>query len=335
MIDAAVLKRKVAALVAALAAGAPVAEIYHPDAELFAGHPLGRLEGRDQIDRFWARIRTALPDLERRDLIFLGGENRPDPRVTGPRAPHLVAAMGHLQATFSAPLLDIPATGGVIQLRYCEAHWLDGDRIRQSHVMVDWLDLMRQAGVFPLPPSFGAEGAWLGPATVDGVRIDSAPWSGPDALDTVLAMHSALLAFDGKSLESMPHEAFWTDAFMYYAASGIGTCRGLTGFRAHHQIPFLKAFPDRSGLGHFIRIADGPYAVTGGSVAGTHLGPFLGMTATGRRIEIPVMDFYRLDGSRIAENWLPMDVPHVAQQMGNDLFARMRHYAGDPALDLT
>jgi predicted ester cyclase len=117
---------------------------------------------------------------------------------------------------------------------------------------------------------------------------------------------------------------------MYYAGSGIGMCRGLGGFRAHHQIPFLRAFPDRMSEGHFIRISDGPYAVTGGVVAGTHSGAYLGMPATGKRVRMPVMDFYRLDGVRIAENWLPIDLLGLAAQMGNDLLARVRHHRGQP-----
>ncbi|MEM6307735.1 MAG: ester cyclase, partial [Pseudomonadota bacterium] len=157
------------------------------------------------------------------------------------------------------------------------------------------------------------------------------------AMDIVLAMHAALGAFDGKSLDTMPHADYWTDQFMWYGPAGIGTSRGLSGFRAHHQIPFLQAFPDRRGASHYIRIGDGPIAVTGGwpSVTATHTGEWLGMAPTGRKIDMRVMDFYRLDASgRIAENWVPMDVIYIALQMGVDLFARLRHITGQPRLTL-
>jgi predicted ester cyclase len=328
------MKRTTHGLLADLAKGRDVAEVYHPDATVHASYPWGDLVGLNAIEPLWKTLRTALPDMERRDLIFVGGDNRDDPRLDRPRAPHLVAALGHLQGTFVNDLLDIPATHGVVHLRYAEAHWLDGERIRTSHVILDVLDLKRQAGVWPLPPSLATEGMWPGPATQDGLRFGDDRWDGPDALDTVFAMHDALLSFDGVSLDSMPHAEFWTKDFMYYAAAGIGMCRGLDGFRAHHQIPFLRAFPDRSAEGHFVRISDGPYAVTGGTVLGTHSGEFLGMPATGKHIRMPVMDFYRLDGARIAENWLPMDVPLIAHQMGHDLFARLRHYRGRPRIAL-
>lgn len=324
------MKSRTRSLLMALAEGGDPAQAYHADAVVHANVPWGEMHGTDAILAVWAGLRAALPDMERRDLIFVGGDNRDDARFAGPRAPHLVAALGHLQGTFVRDLLDIPATHGVAHLRYAEAHWLDGDKIRESWLFFDLLDLKRQAGVWPLPKSLGTESMWPGPATQDGLRADGAQWNGPDALDAVFKMHDALLSFDGETLDSMPHEDHWTPNFMYYAAAGIGMCRGLDGFRAHHQIPFLQAFPDRISTGHFIRISDGPYAVTGGVVEATHKGAFLGMPGTGKRIRMPVMDFYRLDKDLIAENWLPMDVAYVAQQMGNDLFARARHYRGQP-----
>ena len=319
-------------LLADLAAGADPATVWHPDAAVDASHPWGRLD-RAGIAGLWSDLRRAMPDMERRDLIALGGPNRDDARFPGERAPHLVALLSHLQGTFAEPLLGIPSTHGAVTLRVAEAHWLDGGLIRRSWAIVDLLDLMRQAGVWPLPRSYGAEGEWPGPATQDGLRPDPAPGPAPDeaALDTVLEMHAALGRFDGRDLDSMPHDRFWTPEFMYYAGAGIGASRGLAGFRAHHQIPFLRAFADRRPEGHFVRLSSGPYAVTGGSVLATHGGEWLGMTATGRAIRVPVMDFYRLDRTgRIAENWLPIDVLGIAAQMGHDLLARVAHYAGRP-----
>jgi predicted ester cyclase len=293
----------------------------------------GGLSG-DTLAAFWSTLHTAFPDAERRDLIRVGGRNRDDPRLPGPRSPHLVAQIGLIQGTFTQPFLGLPPSNGVVHLRVAEAHWIDGGLIRQSHLIFDLVDFLDQIGLSPLPRSFGSPGPWPGPATGDGLRPDGADWADTDPLDTVFQMHAALGAFDGKDLDSMPHAQFWTDDFMYYAAAGIGMTRSLTGFRANHQIPFLRAFPDRRSEGHFIRIGDGPYAVTGGTVTGTHSATWLGMTPTGRTARLPVFDFYRLDGDRIAENWLPADIAGCAASLGNDLLARARHYAGAPDLDL-
>ncbi len=52
---------------------------------------------------------------------------------------------------------------------------------------------------------------------------------------------------------------------------------------------------------------------------------FLGVPATGKRVAMRVMDFYRCDDVTIVENWIPIDIPHLLLQMGVDLFGRMRH----------
>lgn len=329
------IKQALFGLLQDLSAGRDPADVYHRDARCAAMHPLGDLEGVDEIATLWQGLRHSFADMERRDLIFVGGENQDEPRRPGWwRAPHLVAALGHYQANFSKDYLGIPASGKVVHLRYAEAHWLDGDKIRNSWVIIDLLDLMRQANVWPLPASLGTEGMWPGPASLDGVYFGEPPAREQSALETVFAMHNELLAFDGKSLDTMDHEHYWTPNFMYYAASGIGMTRGLGEFRAHHQIPFLLAFPDRIAEGHFIRISDGNYAVTGGMVSGTHVDEYLGMPGTGKTFRLPVMDFYRLDGDRIAENWLPADMVGMAHGLGNDLLARVRHLSGNPVRTL-
>ena len=331
----ATMKARATALLDALVAGAPVESAYHDNAVWRGVHPFNERTGHAQIADVWNTLRSAIPDMERRTQMVLGGPNLPDTRVTTDRAADLVACSGVLQGTMRGDLLGIPATNGTVSVRFCEAHELRDEKIVQSWVMFDLLDLMRQAQCWPLPQSLGAEAQWQHPATGDGVRLTTST-TDSRAMDTVLKMHGALGNFDGKSLDSMNHGHYWTDTFMWYGPAGIGSTRGLEGFRAHHQIPFLRAYNDREGAGHYIRISDGPYAVTGGwpSVRGTHTGEWLGMAPTGRMIEMRVMDFYRLDGDKIAENWVPMDVIHIALQMGVDLFARVRHMTGQPDLTL-
>ena len=85
--------------------------------------------------------------------------------------------------------------------------------------------------------------------------------------------------------------------------------------------------------GHFIRIGDGNYAVTGGwgHLLATHSGvDWLGLAPTGKVVNMRVMDFYRCDTddagvTTLRENWVPIDIPHLLLQMGVDVFGRMRH----------
>jgi len=330
-LDIADLKSAVWGHLQLLASKGDVAAVFTPDAKMFACQPINEIQGTDAIGSVYAALHTALPDLERRDHIFVAGNNLPDDRVKHPRPNQIVAAMGVYQGTFATPLFDVPPTHGTVSLRYCEAYELDAKsgKIQQAWIMWDMADLMMQAGVWPLSKSLGAEHQWHSPQPQNGLRIclDSTPGS----MDQVLAMHTALAKFDGVDLDSMPHADYWADTFMWYGFGGIGSTRGLAGFRAHHQIPFLQAFPDRLGAGHYMRIEDGPFAVTGGwpSVTATHTGEWLGIGPTGHTIKMRVMDFYRLDDDgMIAENWVPIDVIDMALQMGVDVFARMRHQLG-------
>ena len=48
-----------------------------------------------------------------------------------------------------------------------------------------------------------------------------------------------------KDMQVMEMDRFWHPRMTWYGPSGIGTGRGIDGFRKWHQIPFLKAMPDR------------------------------------------------------------------------------------------
>ncbi len=298
------------------------------DVALHVTHPINELSGIEAgLAQLWHPLRKALPDMERRDFFVAGGTYREG---------DWVACMGHYLGTFARDWLGIPASRGVVHLRYCEAHELRNGKIITSYIFLDALDLMRQAGYFPIAPSLGAEILWLPPATLDGVILSPQDEArSRRTIETILRMHAALGYYSGQPptrevLDEMEQARHWHPNFMWYGPSGIGTTRGLQGFEDYHQIPFLVAFPDRGGSeqGHFIRIGDGYFAVTGGwgYLRATHTGGELfGVPATGKRLKMRVMDFYRCDDETIVENWIPIDVPHILLQMGIDVFGRMRH----------
>ena len=142
------------------------------------------------------------------------------------------------------------------------------------------------------------------------------------------------------ALIAMPQRDHWHPKMMWYGPAGIGATRGIDGFVDGHQLPFRIAFhrPQgtfeevtaeraRNGAGHYIRIGDGPYSVTGGwpSVYGMHKGGgFCGLSATGKPVFMRVMDFYLHHEGLIRENWVPLDMLHLLGQMGIDPLARMR-----------
>lgn len=310
-----------------------------PDCAWRAAHPMNVMRGATAAAaNIWAPLFAAFPDIERRDTIFVAGRYK---------TKTFIAATGHYCGTMTGDWLGIPATGKTVFLRYGEV-WQIGDdgRAVQANLLWDVLDVMRQAGVWPLAPSLGVEGMWPGPLTADGVRLASSdPGLGRESIEQTLHMHRTLAEFDDKgslsrdTLIAMPQREHWHPKMMWYGPAGIGTTRGLDGFVDGHQLPFRIAFhrPQgtfeevtaeraRNGAGHFIRIGDGPYSVTGGwpSVYAMHNGGgFCGLPATGKPVFMRVMDFYLHNQGLIRENWVPLDVLHLLGQMGIDPLGRL------------
>ncbi|MEL6946142.1 MAG: ester cyclase [Pseudomonadota bacterium] len=319
----------------AKAALAKLSKLYAEDAEWRGSHPLNEMVGPDAIAKtVWEPLFNAFPDLERREGILVGG------RYQGRT---MVASMSHYVGTFRRDWLDIPATGQPIFLRACEVHVIENGKIVQSTCIWDILDVMRQAGYWPLPPSWGTECLWPGPFTGDGVVLtEQDPEEGARNLAQTLAMHKTLgdyndhLKAGREGLITMPQSEHWHKRMMWYGPAGLGTNRGLEGFVDFHQLPFRLVFPNRKGGaqisdpkigGHYIRIGDGAYSVTAGwpSVVAHHTGGgLLGSGPTGRTVGMRVMDFYLHHEGLIRENWVPIDIIHLLLQMDIDIMQRMR-----------
>ncbi len=160
-------------------------------------------------------------------------------------------------------------------------------------MLIDVLDVIRQAGFWPLAPSLGTEEMWPAPFTADGVVLTPQdPAVSAASIAQTLAMHGTLGAYDDRSgqgregLMAMPQREHWHPKMMWYGPCGIGTTRGLQGFVDYHQLPFRIAFPNRKGGNHYVRFGDGPYSLTSGwpSVYASHLGgDFLGVAPTAAR----------------------------------------------------
>ena len=163
--------------------------LYGLGAQWRGSHPLNEMRGAGAIaSRVWLPLIEAFPDLERRDLIVAGGtfEGR-----------DYVAMVGHYCGTMRRDWLGIPATGAPVFIRYGEVHRVVDGRITQSNCLWDVLDVIRQAGFWPLAPSLGVEGMWPGPVTGDGLAFrDADPVESAASLAQTLAMHGTLGAYD-------------------------------------------------------------------------------------------------------------------------------------------
>ena len=288
------------------------------DATFHCYHPLNDLVGREAIEcGFLGPLLRAFPDIERRDDFLLAGAFQ---------GRNWVASAGHYCGTFSGPFLRIPPTGGVAWLRFVEVFAVADGRITVGYVHLDLVDLMRQAGVSPFAQSLGADPLVPGPRNHDAILLDPQdPAAGEASLALMQAMGQGLGSYDGRSLDSMGMERFWSEQMLWYGPCGIGTNRGIKGFQQFHQAPFLHAFPDRVGGNHQARFGDGVYVLSSGwpSVRATFAGHWLGQAPTGAPITMRVTDIWRREGDRLVENWVLIDIPDVMRQAGRDLFAHL------------
>ncbi len=112
---------------------------------------------------------------------------------------------------------------------------------------------------------------------------------------------------------------YFTPGFLWRGNRGSGTKRGVDEFRRNWQRPLRAAFSDRTYLTEKM-IADGDWAACFGHIEATHSGTFMGIAATGQRVRIPYMDFWRIEDGRIADNPVFVDLADVLFQLGQDVF---------------
>jgi len=297
-------------------------EYYHDDAVFHGPAPIDDLNGRNAIAAgFWEPLLTAFPDLEKNDYILFGGSFEDS---------EWVCATGNLVGTFENDWIDIPATQQATWLRYGEFHRMEDERIAETRIIVDILDVLRQAG-YRFVPSLAPEIVIPGPSTQDGILLDE--HDDAESEKTLQLVENMLFegleSFEEEGLENMGMEEYWHEDFMWYGPAGIGSTRGLNGFREYHQNPFLKAFPDRGSDNNDIRFAEGTYCGWSGwpSMEATHTGDgWLGLPATDRSVTLRVMDFWRREGDELAENWVFIDMIDLLNRLGVDVFDRLRDY---------
>jgi predicted ester cyclase len=298
-----------------------------PQATIHLCHPFGSLTGPAALfDTALAPLYRALPDLERRDWIVMAG---PDDQQN-----NWVGCGGTYIGTFTTPFLNIPPTGHLVHMRFHEFYRFDEGRIVEIQAIWDIPELMMQASAWPMAPGLGRHWHVPGPATQDGLV--------PGPRDTVQSDASRALILDmlthmtrhpaqgGPEVMDLPR--FWHPRMTWYGPAGIGTARGISGFRHWHQIPFLHAMPDRGQYPvevthHFF--GDGDYAAVTGwpNMAQTLTGAgWLGLPATGQKITLRSLDFWRVETGRIRENWVLVDLLDVYHQLGLDVLARMGEF---------
>ena len=272
---------------------------------------------------FWEPFRAAFRHVQRRQDAFFAGRNdaREDEGAW-------VCSMGHLMGLFDAPWLGVPPTAKMAFLRYAEFHWVVEDRIRETALFVDIIGVMMQAGLQPLPPQTGAFFLVPGPRTHDGLLFG--PSDPSESRKTLELVNRMAMELTTSGMESPERELAntWHEDMIWFGPAGIGSSYTFERYSRQHQHPFAAHLGGIRFHGHVARTAEGNYAGWFGwpNLTMRNDGGFLGMPASERILEMRVVDIYRREGDKLAENWVFIDLLHFLSRQGVDILERMREF---------
>lgn len=299
--------------------------LFSGDATVKLCHPFGTVSGAAGLyDNALAPLHAAMPDLERRDMIVLAG--------TTPEGQDWAGMMGNYMGTFTAPFLGIPPTGHLVHMRYHEFFKIDGaGRVTEMQAIWDIPELMMQARAWPMAPQLGAYLCTPAPMSADGLF---AAGDGQATMDHVINMLTDLCKFPADPDPAVMNlEKYWHPRFNWYGPAGIGTGRGISGFRNWHQIPFLGGMPDRkldaAGDLESHWFAQGEYVCeTGWPNMRLTLSDdgWMGIAPAGKEVLLRSLDFWRMETGLIRENWVLVDLLDLYTQVGVDVLGRMGEF---------
>jgi predicted ester cyclase len=288
-------------------------------------HPFYERHGAvDVADTFWAPFLSAMSSVQRREDVFFAGANSVGEGVW-------VVSMGHLMGLLDGEWIGIKPTRQMALLRYCEFNRVEDGKITQTMLHIDIPHLMAQAGQNPFGPQTGAQMVQPGPLTHDGLLFEEQPADGGAKTQALIdAMCNDLGTWAlGLPLEEELART-WHDNMLWWGPAGVGATYTIERYAKQHSGPFRAAFYDRSFTGHEARVSEGHYGSFFGwpNFTAKHRGGFMGLPANDQDCDFRVIDVYRREGDKLAENWIFIDLLHWLSQQGDDVLARMATIAG-------
>jgi hypothetical protein len=235
--------------------------------------------------------------------------------------------MGHLMGLFEEPWLGIWPTKRIVLLRYCEFNRVAGGKIVETATFCDIPHLMMQAGQNPFPPQTGAMLVQPGPRTHAGLcYAPQDPSRGRAAMNAINAMlHN--MAPEARGEDPIVHLGKdWHSDMVWWGPGGIGATFTIERYIAQHGIPFRQALSAEYRFnGHIAKIAEGDFGGFFGwpNLTVRNSGGFMGMAAGPGAADMRVVDMYRVEDGKLAENWIFIDLLHFYAMQGVDILARM------------
>ncbi len=294
-----------------------------PDYAFRGVHPFNELQGpADVAATVWEPLRAAFTPMQRRQDVFMAGPNLVDGTMW-------VTSMGKFMGLFDHDWLGIPQTGKIALIPYCEFHRVEEGKIAESALWVDIISVMKQAGLQPLPMQTGADILNPGPRTGDGLLFDAQDEAeSQKTLDLIMEMCNDLVG-DGMESGADMLAKTWHDDMIWFGPAGIGATYTIGRYQQQHQGPFRAGLRNIDFKGHVLEHAEGNYGGWFGwpNMTMQQGDGFIGLPASDTPTEMRVVDIYRRDGDKLAENWIFIDFLHYMLLLGVDVLDRCRTIA--------
>ena len=113
----------------------------------------------------------------------------------------------------------------------------------------------------------------------------------------------------------------WKDDMIWWGPTGIGSSFTIERYVEQHALPFRNNFINRKFNGHICRLSEGIFGGFFGwpNLTLTPYKKFMGLKTTKKSSDMRVINIYRRDGNKLAENWVFIDFLHFWKMQGIEI----------------
>ena len=285
-------------------------------------HPFNEIKGPENVaNQLWLPIRDSFKPIQRRLDIFYAGINS-----LGENQGVWISSMGHLMGVFNKSFFGLQPSYKSSLLRFAEFYKVENNKITEGAIFLDIFNFMQQLGLSSIPESTGLVCVTPGPMNHKGLKFElSDNGESIKTLDLIHRMRDRLVK--GSKMKSFKEELEldWKKDMIWWGPGGIGASYTIDGYTRGHTKPFEEGLEFVKFNGHVLSSAEDDL---GGWFGWPNLimkskGGYLGLTSPSDiESEMRVVDLYRRDGDKIAENWIFIDHLHFLKLLGIDLLEK-------------
>ena len=292
--------------------------------KMLCTHPFNELSGSINIaNNLWAPIKDSFTPIQRRLDIFYAGINS-----LNENNDVWISSMGHLMGVFNKEFFGLKPNYKSSLLRFAEFYKVKENKITEGAFFLDIFNFMQQLGLSIIPKSTGLICVTPGPMNHKGLKFElSDEKESLQTLNLIHRMRDRLVK--GSKMKSFKDELVldWKEDMIWWGPGGIGASYTIDGYLKGHAKPFEENLEFIRFNKHILSSAEDDL---GGWFGWPNLimkpkGKYLGLTSKSNiESEMRVVDLYRRDGDKIAENWVIIDHLHFLKLLGIDLLEANR-----------